>query len=55
MYGSWDWGILGCNDVADIIDVAYDFKPGVLASLCGVGNIRNSLRTLFNQAFNWII
>lgn len=26
MYGSWDWGILGCDRSADIIDVAYGFE-----------------------------
>lgn len=28
MYGSWDRGILGCDGIANIIDVAYEFEFG---------------------------
>lgn len=28
MYDSWDWRILGCDGIADIIDVVYELESG---------------------------
>lgn len=33
MHGSWDREILGCDGVAGIIDVAYEFELGAVKSI----------------------